>query len=84
MERFVTNMDIVDNRLCDDYQTGILIVQTDRATNTRELFVFRVNYYKWRLLPGGLMESGAAYILPPAPPDPTTKTFKPWIFRTKL
>jgi hypothetical protein len=84
MERFLTNTDIVENRLCDDYQTGILIVQTDPATNTRELFVFRVTYTKSRRLPGGGVESSRAYILPPAPPDPITKTFKPWIFRTKL
>jgi hypothetical protein len=84
MERFFTNTDIVDNRLCDDYQTGILIVQTDPAKNTRELFVFRVTYTKSRRLPGGGVESSRAYILPPAPPDQTTKTFKPWIFRTKL
>jgi hypothetical protein len=46
-------------------------VETDEAE--KEVWLFRMTEYE-----------GEVYILPPAPPDPTTRSFKPWTFRRKL
>jgi hypothetical protein len=72
MARF-TRGNLYANQLCADHQTGIMIADTNEAGRPRELFVFRLTVYK-----------GRVYIVPPSPPDPTTKAFKPWIFRAKL
>jgi hypothetical protein len=87
MVRFVRDGTLYDNRLCDDYQTGIMIVDTNEGgVKAKELFVFRVRFERGGPVPGhpDWVRPDRAYILPPEPPDPKTKSFKPWIFRTKL
>jgi RNA polymerase sigma factor (sigma-70 family) len=87
MVRFVRDGSLYDNRLCDDYQTGIMIVDTNEGgVKAKELFVFRVGFERGGPVPDhpGWVRPNRAYILPPSPPDPVTKSFKPWIFRTKL
>jgi hypothetical protein len=62
---------IYDNQISDDPQTLVIVAQTEEAA--KEAFVFRTTVY-----------DGNVYILPLAPPDPKTRTFKPWILRVKL
>jgi hypothetical protein len=54
-----------------DLQTIFLIVETKEAE--KEVWLLRMTEYK-----------GEMYIQPPTPPDPQTKSFKPWTFRKKL
>jgi hypothetical protein len=67
----VVTKDIFDNQLSDDPQTAVIVAETEDAA--KEVFVFRTTVYE-----------GGVYILPLSPPDPTTKSFKPWILRIKL
>ena len=52
-------------------QTIFVVVETKEAE--KEVCLFRMSEYE-----------GNTYILPSAPPDPITKSFKPWLFRRKL
>jgi hypothetical protein len=69
IQRLVTGP-IYDKALVDP-QTVFVIVETNEAE--KEVWLFRMAEYK-----------GEMYILPPAPPDPKTRSFKPWSFRRKL
>jgi len=68
--RRVITGSIYDNSTVDS-QTVFVIVETKEAE--KEVWLLRMTEYK-----------GEVYILPPAPPDPKTKSFKPWTFRRKL
>lgn len=61
---------IYDNSTVDS-QTIFITVETKEAE--KEAWLLRMTEYK-----------GEVYILPPAPPDPKTKSFTPWTFRRQL
>ena len=69
IKRLVTRS-IYDNSPIDS-EMIFVIVETTEAE--KEVWLFRMTEYE-----------GEMYIQPPAPPDPTTKSFKPWLFRRKL
>ncbi|HEX8198884.1 MAG TPA: hypothetical protein VF590_00215 [Isosphaeraceae bacterium] len=62
---------IYDSQISDDPQTLVIVAGTDAAA--KEVFVFRTTLYR-----------GRVYLQPLAPPDPTTRSFTPWILRMKL
>jgi hypothetical protein len=68
-EKFVTKS-IYDLQLTDDPQTIVCTASTEESE--REMFLFRTTIYEDNV-----------YLLPLAPPDPTTGSFKPWILRMK-
>jgi hypothetical protein len=63
--------DIFSNWPTDDPTTLLIVAETDQAA--KEAFVFRTTIHK-----------GRVYLSPLAPPDATTKTFRPWILRAKV
>lgn len=70
MRRVVTKT-IYDNQDSDDPGTILIVAETEEVA--KEAFLFRTTLYE-----------GNVYILPLAPPDPTTGSFQPWILRMKL
>jgi hypothetical protein len=70
IRRVVTGA-IYDNSPCDEPQTVLVVVETEEAE--QEVWRLRMTTYE-----------GNSYILPPSPPDATTRAFKPWTTRRKL
>lgn len=62
---------IYNNQISDDPQTLVIVAKTEEAA--KEAFVFRTTIHE-----------GKVYLQPLAPPDPTRRSFKPWILRVKL
>jgi hypothetical protein len=62
---------IYDNQISDDPHRLVIVAGIEAAA--KEAFVFRTTLYR-----------GRVYLQPLVPPDPTTRSFTPWILRMKL
>lgn len=69
IQRIVTGA-IFDNSPVDD-ETMFVVVGTEEAE--QEVWLLRL-----------VVREGKAYVVPPSPPEPTTRVFRPWLFRTRL
>lgn len=70
IQRVVTGR-IHRNDLSDDPRTALIIAKTDDAA--KECFLFRLTVHQRNV-----------YLLPLAPPDTKSTSFKPWILRVKV